>query len=76
MKTSLNKTANQNVDEEAATGEDERGDLLIRGFWAAGADVCVTDAAGCEVPLQRDPIQSAGVARKREETKTPWGMPC
>jgi hypothetical protein len=26
----------------AATGEDERGDLLIRGFWARGTD-CMWD---------------------------------
>jgi hypothetical protein len=42
-----NKTANQNIDEEVASGEDERGDLLIQGFWTAGTDcildVCVTD---------------------------------
>ena len=49
MKTSPSKTANhQNVDKEAATGEDERGDLLIIGFWTAGTncilDVCVTAA--------------------------------
>jgi hypothetical protein len=47
VKTSPNKTANQNINEEAATGEDERGDLLIRRFWTACAncilDVCVTD---------------------------------
>jgi hypothetical protein len=47
VKTSPNQITNQNIDKEAATGEDERGDLLIRGFWTAGADcvldVCVTD---------------------------------
>jgi hypothetical protein len=42
MKTSPNKITNQNIDKEAATGEDERGDLLIRGFWTAGTD-CILD---------------------------------
>ena len=41
-KTSPTASTNQNIDEEAATGEDERGDLLIRGFWKAGAD-CILD---------------------------------
>jgi hypothetical protein len=49
VKTSPSKTTNhQNVDKEAATGEDERGDLLSRGFWTAGTNcilvVCVTAA--------------------------------
>jgi hypothetical protein len=47
VKTSPDKITTQNNDKEAATGEDERGDLLIRGFWTADADcildVCVTD---------------------------------
>jgi hypothetical protein len=47
VKTLPIKITNQNINEEAATGEDERGDLLIQGFWTAGAccilDVCVTD---------------------------------
>jgi hypothetical protein len=42
MKPSPNKIINQNIDKEAATGEDERGDLLIRGFWTAGTD-CILD---------------------------------
>jgi hypothetical protein len=29
VKTSPNQITNQNIDKEAATGEDERGDLLI-----------------------------------------------
>jgi hypothetical protein len=33
-----NEAANHNFDEEAAIGEDERGDLSIRGLWTAGAD--------------------------------------
>jgi len=41
-KTSPAKNANQNIDKEAATGEDERGDLLIRGFWTPGTD-CILD---------------------------------
>ena len=42
MKTTPNKNTNQNIDKEDATGEDERGDLLIRGFWTAGTD-CILD---------------------------------
>jgi hypothetical protein len=48
VKTLPNKTANQSVNEEAATGEDERDDSSIRGFWTADAksilDVFVTDS--------------------------------
>ena len=34
VKTSRTKLIDQNIDKEkAAAGEDERGDLLIRGFW-------------------------------------------
>ena len=43
VKTSPTKLTNQNMDEEAATGEDERGDSLIRGLWTAGTD-CILDA--------------------------------
>ena len=32
VKTSPIKLTNQNIDKEAARGEDERGDLLIRGI--------------------------------------------
>jgi hypothetical protein len=32
MRTLPNEVTNQNVDKEAATGEDESGDLLILGF--------------------------------------------
>jgi hypothetical protein len=42
VKTSPDKITTQNSDKEAATGEDERGDLLIRGFWTAGTD-CILD---------------------------------
>jgi hypothetical protein len=42
VKTSPDKITTQNNDEEAATGEDERGDLLVRGFWTAGTD-CILD---------------------------------
>jgi hypothetical protein len=42
VKTSLDKITTQNNHKEAATGEDERGDLLIRGFWTAGTD-CILD---------------------------------
>jgi hypothetical protein len=47
VKTSPGKITTQNNHEEAATREDERGDLLIRGFGTAGTgcilDVRVTD---------------------------------
>jgi hypothetical protein len=42
VKTSPDKITIQNNDKEAATGDAERGDLLIRGFWTAGAD-CILD---------------------------------
>ena len=43
VKTSPTKViTNHNIDEEATTGEDERGNLLIRGFWTAGTD-CILD---------------------------------
>ena len=35
MKTLPTKLTNQNIDNGTATGEDERGVLLIRGFWTA-----------------------------------------
>jgi hypothetical protein len=36
------KDTRQEKTNETATGEDERGDLLIRGFWASGTD-CILD---------------------------------
>jgi hypothetical protein len=42
MRTLPNKVTNHDADKEAATGEDERGDFLIRGFWTAGTD-CILD---------------------------------
>ena len=46
-KTSPTTSTSQSVDKEVATGEDERGDSSIRGFWEASADcildVCVAD---------------------------------
>jgi hypothetical protein len=60
VQTSHNTSANQNVNEEAATGEDERGDLLIQGFWTTGTD-CILDVGAA--------------AGKREEMKRPPGMP-
>jgi hypothetical protein len=53
VKTSPNKTANQNINEEAATGEDERGDLLIRRFWTACAD-CILDVCVTETDAKSD----------------------
>jgi hypothetical protein len=64
-KTSPNKVTNQNVDEEAATGEDESGDLLIRGFWTAGAN-CILDVRAREVLLRTDPVQSKCWSRRKK----------
>jgi hypothetical protein len=51
VKTLPDKITTQNVDKEAATGEDERGDLLIRGFWTAGAD-CILDVGVTDTDLK------------------------
>jgi hypothetical protein len=67
-KTWPNTITNQNVDEEAATGEDESGDLPIRGFWTAGAN-CILDVRACEVLLQTDPVQSKCWSRRKKRRK-------
>ena len=72
MKTLPNKNTNQNIDKEAATGEGERGDLLIRGFWSAGTDcildvrVTDTDAKSyCKWPLHKV-LESQEKEKKRK----------
>jgi hypothetical protein len=61
VKTSPSKNTTQNLDKEAATGEDERDDLLVRGFWTAGADC----RHGLQVPLQTGPVQNVRDAKKK-----------
>ena len=68
----------QNIDKEAATGEDERGDLLIRGFWKAGTDcildvrVTDTDAKSC---CKRTPFKVLVESQEREKKRKHLG-PC
>jgi hypothetical protein len=70
MKTSPNKITNQNIDKEAATGEDERGDLLIRGFWTAGND-CILDVRVTDTDSKSYCKRPPSKVPKREETKRP-----
>ena len=71
-KTLPTNATTQNVDEEAATGEDERGDLLIRGFWKAGADctldvrVTDTDAKSC---CKRTPFKVPELQEREKKRK-------
>jgi hypothetical protein len=43
VKDAPTKGTSQEKTKQTATGEDERGDLLIRGFWGRGTD-CMLDA--------------------------------
>jgi predicted alpha/beta-fold hydrolase len=70
VRTLPNQTTNQNINEQAATGEDERGDLSIQGFWTANADcildVHVTDTdVKCHSPFKVPELQEKEKKRKR-----------
>jgi hypothetical protein len=76
VKTSPDKITTQNIDEEAATGEDERGDLLVRGFWTAGADcildvrVTDTDSKSC---CKRTPFKQVLESQEKEKKRKHLG---
>jgi hypothetical protein len=68
-----NKTAIQDIDKEAATREDERGDLLIQGFWTAGTDcildVHATDADDAKSHCKRTPFKAPELQQKEKKRK-------
>jgi hypothetical protein len=69
----------QKKTEQTAAGEDDRGDLLVRGFWAKGTD-CMLDVRVTDTDAKshskRDPAKEPeSVAREGEETKVFGGMP-
>jgi hypothetical protein len=73
VKNSPSPKNTQNIDKETATGEDERGDLLIRGFWTAAVPRLHSGHAchrqGLEVLLQMDPVQSVRDATRKEKKR-------
>jgi hypothetical protein len=72
VKTLPDQITTQNVDKEAATGEDERGDPLVRGFWTAGANcildvrVADTDSKSC---CKRTPFKVLESQEKEKKRK-------
>ena len=66
------KDTSQEKTEQTATGEDERGDLLIRGLWTRGTDcildVCVTDT-DTKSFSKRDPTKELESQEKEKNQK-------
>jgi hypothetical protein len=62
----------QKKTEQTAAGEDERGDLLVRGFWARGTDytldarVTDSDAKSCS---KQDPAKVLELQEKKKKRK-------
>jgi hypothetical protein len=58
--------------EQTAAGEDERGDILIRGFWASGTDcmldVRVTDT-NAQTCCKQDPVKALESQEKERKRK-------
>jgi hypothetical protein len=50
------KDTSQEKTEQTATGEDERGDLLVRRFWARGTD-CILDVRVTNTDARWDPAK-------------------
>jgi late competence protein required for DNA uptake (superfamily II DNA/RNA helicase) len=80
VKTIITKCTIQEKTEQIITGEDERGDLLVRGFLARGGtdcslDVHVTDTDAKSYSKRAPAKVVSRVAREREETKVFGGMP-
>ena len=75
VKTSPTTAANQDIDKEAATGEEERGDLLIRGFWKAGTD-CILDVRVTDTDsksyCKRTPFKVLESQEKEKKRKYLW----
>jgi hypothetical protein len=66
------KDTSQEKTEQTATGEDERGDLLIRGFWARGTD-CILDVrvtdSDAKSYCKRDPAKVLESQEKEKKRK-------
>jgi hypothetical protein len=62
----------QKKTEQTATGKDERGDLLVRGFWARGTD-CVLDARVTDTDAKsyskRDPAKVLVESQEKEKKR-------
>jgi hypothetical protein len=57
--------------ENKVSGESNRGDLLLRGFWTLHCGRRPSHQHGHQIILQEVPSQSPQVRRKAEEVKVP-----
>jgi hypothetical protein len=71
--TPTNDTSQQKT-EQTATGEDERGDPLVRGFWARGTDCMLLDLrvtdTDAESHCKRDPAKVLDTQEKKKKRKS------
>jgi hypothetical protein len=70
--TPTKDTSPEKQEEQRATGEDERGDILIRGFWARGTD-CILDVrvtgTDTKTYCKRDPAKVLESQEKEKKRK-------
>jgi hypothetical protein len=70
--TPTKDTSPEKQEEQRATGEDERGDILIRGFWARGTD-CILDVrvtgTDAKTYCKRDPAKVLESQEKEKKRK-------